>query len=168
MEDEVHGIGSIEKFNELLNRKKEKKADPSKKRMVLTKTDSRFPTFKEASDDPLLQQTVQQFSDGPLNNFDSGPFSIQLGKDVSLLLFVLASLGLCGSLFYSKIMFKFEHLNPMEAVYVNSLVVFSMMLLLLMTYINNWCRSYRNRTHSAMQSFKFPETSSVQSETYQR
>ena len=56
----------------------------------------------------------------------------------------------------------------MEAVYINSLIVFAMTLLFLMTYINNWFRSYRNRTVNAMQSFKFPENTSSHSETYQR
>jgi len=65
-------------------------------------------------------------------------------------------------------MFKFEHLNPMEAVYINSLFVFLMSLLLLMTYINKWCLSFRNQTHSSLQSFKFPENTSSHSETYQR
>ena len=38
----------------------------------------------------------------------------------------------------------------MEAVYVNSLSMFTITLFLLMTYINNWFRSYRNKLHSDM------------------
>jgi hypothetical protein len=97
---------------------------------------------------------------------DSGPFDLQFSRDVMVLLSIVASFGLCGSLFYSKIMFKYDHLNPMEAVYINSLIVFAMTLLFLMTYINNWFRSYRNRTVNAMQSFKFPEKTSSPSATY--
>jgi len=70
-------------------------------------------------------------------------------------------------MFYSKTMFKL-HLNPMEAVYVCSLVLFSITIFLFLTYINNWFRTYRNKTTSAIQSFKFPENTSSISESYQR
>lgn len=75
-----------------------------------------------------------------------------------MLLFIIASFALGVSMFYSKILFRFENLNPMEACYVNSLSVFSITLLVLLTYINNWFRSYRNKTHAAMNRFQFPDT----------
>lgn len=79
----MQGIGSIDKFNELLNRKKEqkKKGSESKpavkpKRMVLTHSESGFPAYKEPHDDPLLTETVQQFAEGPLLMIETGPFSV--------------------------------------------------------------------------------------------
>lgn len=42
---------------------------------------------------------------------------------------------------------------------MNSLSVFTITLFLLMTYINNWFRSYRNKLHSDMNRFKFPDSS---------
>jgi hydroxylamine reductase (hybrid-cluster protein) len=83
-----------------------------------------------------------------------------------LLLFLLGSFGLSGSLFYSKIMFKYDHLNAMESVYVCSLVLFSITMFLFLTYINNWFSTYRHKTNSAIQNFKFPENASSISESY--
>jgi hypothetical protein len=44
--------------------------------MVLTHTESGFPAYKEAHDDPLLTETVQQFAEGPLLMIETGPFSV--------------------------------------------------------------------------------------------
>ena len=62
---------------------------------------------------------------------------------MSMALYGVAMLGLSASAFYSKIMFKFDKLNPMEAVYVIALIQFILSLILLTAYIKRWCTTYK-------------------------
>jgi hypothetical protein len=69
-QEEVQGIGSLDKFQDLINRKMmssqenklPEKVERKPKRMVLTHTESGFIAYKEeTADDPLLGDSLHQF-----------------------------------------------------------------------------------------------------------
>lgn len=119
-------------------------------------TETNFP-LKDTN--PTLKEAGNQNKEGGLIDLETYQKDFQLGEDFSLLLFIVSSFAASVSLFYSKSMFRFEDLNPMEAIYVNSLVVFTITLFILMTFINNWFKPLRRKTHTAMKSFHFPNNS---------
>ena len=64
------------------------------------------------------------------------PLTTQLGSGVSLAAYCLGLVAMAASLFFSKAVFHFEALNPMEAVYVTSLVAFAITSFCL--FSNTW------------------------------
>ena len=64
------------------------------------------------------------------------PLKTQHGAGVSLAAYCLGLVALAASLFFSKAMFHYDALNPMEAVYVTSLVVFALTSCFL--FSNTW------------------------------
>ena len=109
---------------------------------------------------PSLKETGKHNNEGGIIiDLETFQKDFQLGEDFSLLLFIVSSFAFSASLFYSKCMFTFENLNPMEAIYVNSLVLFTITLFILMIYINNWFKPFRRKTHTVMNKFHFPNSS---------
>ena len=72
------------------------------------------------------------------------PIKFQIGAGTSMAAFVLGTIALSASIFFTKNMFHFEALNPIEAVYVTSLVAFAIALVTL--FSNTWSCCQRGGT----------------------
>ena len=72
------------------------------------------------------------------------PIKYQIGAGVSMAAYWLGLIALSASIFFSKNMFHFEALNPMEAVYVTSLIAFAITMVTLFSHTWDCCRRGTN------------------------